>query len=94
MFVQIKATGWKFRDDTESVKETDGVVSFLKDHNVPFEQFSTPASKNFPEEKRVEWHESVSVVEIQCNTISDLQEYCNKYDCSFEIHDKYIIISF
>lgn len=98
MKVQINATSFRFSDDTESTKETAGAVKFLTDHGVPFTRYTSPkctmSGVTFPEETRVQWHESAAVVEIPCSTIEDLQKYCKEYDCTFTVDDEHIRILF
>lgn len=98
MRVNLQATSFRLRDDTESVEETPGAAKFLEDHQVPFTRYTSPKSVlsgiTFPEEKRLQWHENDQVVEIPCSTIAELQDYCKNYDCTFTVHDEYIQVSF
>ncbi|WNA15655.1 hypothetical protein XaC1_12 [Xanthomonas phage XaC1] len=98
MQVNLHATSFRLRDDTESLKETVGLVKFLEDHKVPFTRYTTPKTLQsgitFPEEKRVQWHENDRAVEIPCSTIEELQKYCKDYDCTFIVHDEYIQVTF
>ncbi len=98
MKVVLKYTSFRLRDDTESLKETPEVVKFLDDHGVPYTRYIQPkhsmSGVNFPEEKMVSWHESNSIVEIPCTTLSDLQKYCNDYNCTFEVKQESVVIAF
>lgn len=88
MKVKINSTGFKLSADTESVRETPGAVKFMEDHGVPFDRFSTEYHD------RIEWHVSVSTVEIPCSTVQDLQQYCKEYNATFMVQGEHIKIDF
>lgn len=98
MQVNLNATSFCMRNDTESSKETVGLVKFMEDHKVPFKQITVlktvQSGITFPEEKRVQWHENDRAVEVPCSTIEELQKYCKDYDCTFIVHDEYIQVTF
>lgn len=102
MKVNLNATSFRLRDDTESVEATLGAVQFLKDHNVPFSRYTSPSTQMgnviFGEKNMVQWHESNRKVDLSIdsslNTLDQLIKMAEKYNASFEINDYGVSISF
>ena len=98
MLTRLYATAFRLSDDTESTKETPGIVQFLTDHNIPFTRFSLPdritSGVTFQAENRVQWHETDCIVELPITTLDQLKQYCAKYSAHFEIHAEYAVIHF
>lgn len=98
MQVHLNHTSFRMRDDTEAIKETDGAVSFLTDHNVPFSRYTSPTTKMgnvvFGEEKMIQWHESQSTVEVDCDSIDGLSVLAEKYDAVFKIDSHGVSVDF
>ncbi len=102
MKVNLNATSFRLRDDTESVEATPGSVQFLKDHNVPFSRYTSPTTQMgnvvFGEKNMVQWHESDRTVDLSIdpslNTIDQLIQMAEKYNATFEINDYGVSISF
>ena len=98
MKVQINATGWNLSRDTESHEATTGIVSFLNDFKIPYERKPYVRKDHshtpLPQVDTVVWHESVSIVDIPCETVAEIREYCTKYDAKIEIQDETALITF
>ncbi|WEM33065.1 hypothetical protein EJP02_004 [Escherichia phage EJP2] len=84
MKVQINATSWVLRRDSELVQDTPTTRRFFDDHGVVYEQ----------NKDQLEYHESMAVVDIPCETVQDIQQYCKKYNAKIEIQNETALISF
>lgn len=80
MIVQLMATGFRLRDDTETILSTPSLVDFLNDHNVPF-MLKNEDDLSGKRREYAQWHESNNRIDIDVDTFEDVNAFCEKYDC-------------